>query len=415
MMRTGRSSETSEPFCIPTRRSRNKKLNRRRIGIVTDGLIERRVGNEIRIANGGVGVYIYQLVRCLLEDQNATEYYLIRFGKGELDIYRHPRAHFVSLPIHPWKPVEIAFDLPYARLVRELGLDLLHFPNQFGGGFLPRSIRRVATLHDLTPVLLPRTHPLLRVAAYRMLARISLRKCDRVIVPSRATRHDVVEMGYADSSRVAVIPMGLSDSFQPSAQTSEFTKTYNLTRPFILNVGVLEPRKNQLLLFEVLRRIRETGVDIELVIIGREGWRWENPLERAEFESLRSHIRIFTDVPEAALVEFYGRASAFVYPSIYEGFGLPIIEAMACGTPVVASNNSSLPELGQQAALYADARDAGSFVMQVKRVLDDDALRQRMIAAGKERARQFSWRGTMKLTAELYESVCEQSTQAVPL
>jgi glycosyltransferase involved in cell wall biosynthesis len=388
--------------------NRSRKLNRRRIGIVTDGLIERQVGNEIRIANGGVGVYIYQLIRCLFDEQSATEYYLIRFGNGELDIYRHPSAHCIRLPVRAWKPVEIVFDLPYARLARELRLDLLHFPNQFGGGFLSRTIRRVATLHDLTPVLLPRTHPLLRVAAYRMLARFSLRKSDRVIVPSNATRRDVVDMGYARADRVATIPMGLSDVFKPCVRTPEFIRSYGLTRPFILNVGVLEPRKNQALLFDVLRRLRTAAVDIDLVIIGREGWRWESPLERPEFEALRPHVRIFRDVPDTALVEFYGRAAAFVYPSIYEGFGLPIIEAMACGAPVVASDNSSLPELGQQAALYADAHDASAFVSQIGRLLDDDHLRQRMIAAGIARAQQFSWRRTAQLTSELYESVCEQ-------
>jgi glycosyltransferase involved in cell wall biosynthesis len=383
-------------------------LNRRRIGIVTDGLSERRVGNEVRIANGGVGVYIYQLIRCLLEEDTATEYYLIRFGKGELDIFRHPKAHCIWIPLRLWKPVQFVFDLPYTRLARELHLDLLHFPNQFGGAFLPRTVRRVSTLHDLTPVLLPRMHILVRVAVYRLLARRSLSRSDQVIVPSSATRKDVVQMGYASSERVTVIPMGLSDVFKPCTHTPDFSKTYGLERPFILNVGVLEPRKNQALLFDVLRRLREAGIDIDLVIIGREGWRWQNPLERPEFAPLRPHVHIFRDVPESALVEFYGRASAFVYPSIYEGFGLPIIEAMACGTPVVASDNSSLPELGQDAVLYADAHDAAGFVKQIARLLDDNELRQRLIAAGIARARQFSWRRTAQLTSELYESVCEQ-------
>ncbi len=280
---------------------------------------------------------------------------------------------------------------------------------------MPRTIRRVATLHDLTPILLPRTHPLRRVAAYRMLARISLGKSDRVIVPSNATRKDVADMGYARADRVAVIPMGLSEVFTPSVRTPDFMKTYGLTRPFVLNVGVLEPRKNQSLLIDVVRRIREAGADIDLVIIGRDGWRWQSPLERPEFAALRPHVHIFRDVPEKALVEFYGRASAFVYPSIYEGFGLPIIEAMACGAPVVASDNSSLPELGQRAALYADPHDASAFVSQIRRLLDDNDLRQSMIATGKARARQFSWPRTAELTSELYESVCQPCRQVAPI
>jgi glycosyltransferase involved in cell wall biosynthesis len=379
---------------------------RLRIGIITDGLQERVVDGEVRIANGGVGVYIHQLIGNLLRIDLVNEYFLIRFGPGLLDIYRHPRAHNVFLPaFKPNRMLGMA-DIPYMGLVRKLGLDLIHYPNQFGGAFLPRSIKRVATLHDLTPLLFPRFHPWLRVLGYRMLARPSLRRCDRVIVYSANTRRDLLKGEMAAGNAIVNIPLGVNPTFRPGLRTDTFARRYRLDAPFILSVGVLEPRKNHILLFEILRRLRESGERVELIVIGREGWRWDNPLTRPEYKALAPSVRILADVPDADLAEFYNRAAVFVYPSLYEGFGLPILEAMACGTPVVSSSAAAMPEVGGDAALYADPRDAGAFTAQVSRVLRDSAMRAPMVEGGLSRARQFSWRRTAQETLAVYQSVC---------
>jgi len=379
-----------------------------RFGIVTDGLEERVVDGEIRIANGGVGVYIYQLIRHLLDIDRENEYFLISYSRGLHDIYHHPKAHPVVLQLQGLRTPQVMLDRPYRRVVQELHLDVIHFPNQFGGALLPSATRRVATLHDLTPLLLPRTHPVPRVMLYLVWARLSLRRCDRVIVPSNTTAGDLIRKGFARAENITTIPMGVSHAFRPEVCTHGFMERHSLTRPFILNVGVLEPRKNHVLLVELLKRLRESGEEVDLVMIGREGWRWVNPVDRPEYEALRPYVHIFQDVPESELVEFYGRASVFVYPSLYEGFGLPMVEAMACGTPVVASDTSSLPEIGQGAALYASPRNAAGFAAHVMRLLHDAELRSHMAAAGVERARQFSWRRTAESTLQVYESLCEQ-------
>jgi glycosyltransferase involved in cell wall biosynthesis len=172
-------------------------------------------------------------------------------------------------------------------------------------------------------------------------------------------------------------------------------------------VGVLEPRKNHALLMEVLRRLHHEGIEVDLLIIGREGWKWINPAEMTEYTDLRSRVRILTDVPEPDLAEFYRNAAVFAYPSFYEGFGMPILEAMACGAPVVASDSSSLPEVGGDAALYANPHDPDSFTAQVRQVLQNNVIRERMIAAGIERAREFSWRRTAVGTVKVYSNICE--------
>ena len=185
-----------------------------RIGIITDGLQERVVDGEVRIANGGVGVYIYQLIRHLLLIDPVNQYHLIRFGAGSLDIYRDARGRNVFLRASRPHRLLGMLDVPYAGLVRDLGLDLVHYPNQFGGAFLPRTIKRVATLHDLTPILFPQLHPRGRVLGYRALARYSLRRCDRVIVYSANTRRDLLNRGMVAQGAIVNIPLGVNPGLQ---------------------------------------------------------------------------------------------------------------------------------------------------------------------------------------------------------
>ncbi len=377
-----------------------------RIGIVTDSMRERIVNGEVRIANGGVGVYIYQLIRHLLTVDSVNEYFLIRFDRGFLDVYQHPRAHSVFMPARKIDRALALLGGPYSRPVREFNLDLIHFPNLFGGSSLSPSIRQVATLHDLTPLLFPSMHPRHRVWANRILTRRTLKRTNRIIVPSRATGRDLVETGLASDDRIVCIPHGINPIFRQTEPTSEFARSHQLTRPFILTVGVLEPRKNHLILLEVIRALHQRGHFLELVIIGREGWRWKNPLTMAKYRDLRPWVKVLTDVPDLHLVEFYNRAEIFIYPSFYEGFGLPILEAMACGTPVIASKVSSMPEVGGRAALFADPADPREFVSQALRLLEDRDLRRHVVDTGLQHARQFTWAATARATLAVYRSAC---------
>ena len=380
-----------------------------RIGIVTDSLYERVADGEVRIANGGVGVYIYQLVRHLFAANEDQEYFLIRFGRGLLDIYQHPRARNIFLPATKISRARALLGGPYASAAREHNLDLVHFPNLLGGESLPSWVKQVSTLQDLTPLLFPSFHPRHRALADRILTRRALRRSDRIILPSRATARDMVEGRFAPASRCVRIPHGVNPIFRPISTTADFTARYQTDRPFILSVGVLEPRKNHLILLDVLRELHRQGHYLELIIIGRPGWRWTNPLTIQKYQDLRPWVRILADVPDSDLVEFYNRAELFVYPSFYEGFGLPILEAMACGTPVIASNTSSMPEVGGPAALFADPRNSQEFVTQALRILQSKDLRQHLIDAGIRHARQFTWQAAAEATLAVYQSVCKTS------
>ncbi len=386
-----------------------------RIGIATDALYERIVDGEVRIANGGVGTYIYQLVSHLLAIDSLNEYFLIRVGEGLLDIYRHPRARSIFLPKTKLNRTAAMIGTAYSRPARELELDLLHFPNMFGGGSLRAPAKQVATVQDLTPLIVPATHPMSRVLVYRAMIRRALRQADRVIVPSSATGRDLIARKLAGSDRIAHIPLGINPLMRRISPTAEFASRYHLTRPFILSVGVLEPRKNQTMLLEVLRELRKQSNDLELIIIGRPGWRWVDPLATDQYRDMKPWVRILADISDPDLIEFYNRAELFMYPSFYEGFGLPILEAMACGAPVISSGVSSMPEVAGSAALLADPGDLKTFISQALRLLHDRKLRDAMIDAGIERARMFTWRSTAEATLAIYHDVCGRSRiESVP-
>jgi glycosyltransferase involved in cell wall biosynthesis len=145
---------------------------------------------------------------------------------------------------------------------------------------------------------------------------------------------------------------------------------------------------------------------IGLVIAGRDGWGWRDPLTDPAMASLRPWVRVLRNVSDDELAALYRRAAAFVYPSFHEGYGLPVVEAMACGTPVVTSRVSSLPEVAGDAALYADPHDAASFADALLTVLCDTDLRTRLTQSGRRRVRELSWRRTAERTLEVYEAVC---------
>jgi glycosyltransferase involved in cell wall biosynthesis len=244
------------------------------------------------------------------------------------------------------------------------------------------------------------------VLGYRLLLRPSLRAADHVIVDSAHTRSDLLARRLVAAEKLSVIHLAATADFRPGVRTEDFLRRYDVPFRFIFTVGVLEPRKNHARLVQALSRLHQQGERIGLVIVGRDGWRWQDPLADASLAHLRPWVRIFRDVPDADLAELYNRAEVFAYPSLYEGFGLPVVEAMACGTPVVTSPVSSLPEVAGKAALFADPTDADDLAAKLSAVLRDPALRSRLVAEGKQQAGRFSWQRTALATLRVYETVC---------
>jgi glycosyltransferase involved in cell wall biosynthesis len=380
-----------------------------RIGIVTDSLEERQRNGAVEIGNGGVGVYIYQLVRHLRAIDPVNDYVLMRSAPGRLDLYSGIPSVFTgtSRCTHyaRW------LGLPYIRVAAELRLDIVHFPDQFACLFLPPRVKRVLTVHDITPILFPQHHPWQRVLGYRLMLRWSTRRAHQIIVDSSHTGNDLLARRLVSPSRLSVVPLGVDERFTPHTEAPLNGERYDLPERFILSVGVLEPRKNHTRLIRALHLLHQQGERVGLVIAGRDGWGWVDPLAAPELAYLQPLVRIYRNVPDADLPELYRRARVFAYPSLYEGFGLPLVEAMASGTPVVTSNRSSLPEVAGDAALLVDPESPEDIAAKLLRVLREPRTRARLVAAGLARCQQLSWRRTAERTLAVYRQVVAAECQ----
>jgi glycosyltransferase involved in cell wall biosynthesis len=263
-------------------------------------------------------------------------------------------------------------------------------------------------VHDVTFLLLPGRYPATRRLYMQGVTRAAVRVADAIITPSQAVRADVIERLGVSAERVVAIPEAAAPHFRPvedeAALTTVRTK-YGLPERYLLSVGSLEPGKNRARLIAAYARLRAEGAAEPIVIAGQPAWRYQGDLDLAGRLGLRDSVRFLGYAPDEDLPALYSGASAFVFPSLYEGFGLPVLEAMACGTPVITSNVSATAEVAGDAALLVDPRDVAALTEAIARVLVDAGLRAGLRARGLERAAQFSWARTARETLLIYETV----------
>ncbi|MFN7954754.1 MAG: glycosyltransferase family 1 protein [bacterium] len=279
---------------------------------------------------------------------------------------------------------------------------------------LPRRTGRiVSTIYDLAPEILPAEHnPRLR-RLHQLRNRDIARRSDVVVAISESTKADVVRYLGVDAARVEVVYGGVSAAFhpRPEPEVEEARVRYGLHRPYLIFVGTIEPRKNLVRLVRAFARLRKQGVDqdLELVLVGRRGWRWEEVDHEIARLDLDAHVRRLGYVPEHDLPALLTGAVALVYPSLYEGFGFPPLEAMACGTPAIASAVSSIPEVVDGAGVLVDPYREDAITDAMGLVLSDRALRDSLVEAGRKRAGLFPWDRTGRALYGVYRSVLERS------
>jgi glycosyltransferase involved in cell wall biosynthesis len=227
----------------------------------------------------------------------------------------------------------------------------------------------------------------------------------RLLVPSAATARDLVELYGVEPERVAVIPLGVEPPAEPDrAGARRLLGDLGVRGPFLLAVGTLEPRKNLPRLLAAFGEVTDELPDHHLVVVGPVGW---GPALRPTWESVR--VKLAGPVGDATLHALYQAADGLAYPSLYEGFGLPVLEAMAHGVPVLTSDRSSLPEVAGDAALLVDPVDRGAIAKGLVRLVGDGALRRRLAAAGRRRAAGFSWPATAAATWAAYRQALESA------
>lgn len=358
--------------------------------------IDARLWTEPR---SGIGRY----TRALTE-------HLLRLAPEEKWILYADRTPGPALPgaevrCLPW-PQRLLWSLWHApRDLRRRPVDLFHGVTGFelpGRG--PWAL--VTTVHDLVPLRLPALVPARHRWAVRCLLGGALRRAHRVIAVSETTREELLARYRLPPERVVVVPEAAAPHFVPPAPSAlaAVRVRYGLTRPYVLFVGFLEPKKNLGVLLEAIAALRRAGVwgDTELIVVGAPGW-GPDPVERAHALGLGGAVRFVGAVADAELPALYGGALAFAFPSLWEGFGLPALEAMAAGAPVVASNRGALPEVTAGAALLVDPTPR-PLAEALERLLGDPALRERLRLAGLVRAAQFSWERTARETLAVYRA-----------
>jgi glycosyltransferase involved in cell wall biosynthesis len=258
----------------------------------------------------------------------------------------------------------------------------------------------VVTIHDLGYRHFPRAHPLTHWAYLDWSTRFSTYRAAHILADSHATRRDLVQMYGVRENKISVVYPGRDEALtrvDPAAVRAK----YQLPATYLLHIGTVQPRKNLLRLIEA---VTHHPSPVPLVLAGRSGWLAEPILEAAR----RHNVRVLDYVPDEALAGLYSGATAFVFPSLYEGFGFPVLEAMACGTPVICANTSSLPEVAGEAALTVDPLDTGALAAAIARVLSDAALRESLIARGYEQIQKFSWAKAARETLSVLEKARQQ-------
>ncbi|MET0650654.1 MAG: glycosyltransferase family 1 protein [Pyrinomonadaceae bacterium] len=317
-----------------------------------------------------------------------------------------------------WKHVEVRRTMPHTPLVRipltlsaELRrrpVDLLHV-QYTAPPLAPCPV--VTTIHDLSFEHIPETFKRRSRVQLRLTVRATARRAAHVIAPSEFTRRDLVETYGLDPGRVTAIPLAVAPHFRPVEDAGELERVrarYGIAGEYVLAVGSIQPRKNLARLvraYSALRRGRGRSNLPQLVLVGKKAWLYGDTLRAIEEENLGESVLLTGYVSEGDLPALYTGALLFAYPSFYEGFGLPPLEAMSCGAPVLTGNLTSLPEVVGDAGLTVDPFDPDALAGGLARLIDDDALRADLRRRGLERARHFDWRDTARMTLQVYRRV----------
>jgi glycosyltransferase involved in cell wall biosynthesis len=290
-----------------------------------------------------------------------------------------------------WYPVAVP------RAARRERLDLVHHPRYAVSPEPGLRVPVVVTMHDVLVLSAPELFsPAIR-ANFRALAGPLARRAAVVLTGSKASARDIAEHLRVPEERIVVTPYGVEPRFRPDPASPELLARLGIDRPYVACVGTLEPRKN---LVTALRAFARVSGDVALVVVGGRGWR--NEAFEEELRAVRGNVVLTGFLSDEELVGVLAAARCFLYPSLHEGFGFPPLEAMACGTPVVTSATSSLPEVVGDAGLLVDPRDTDAVAAAVERVLGDDALHAALRRSGLDRAASYTWERCAAATVDAY-------------
>ena len=361
-----------------------------KIGIFSDALSNRFTG---------IGNYTFQIIRALEKISDKNNIFLINSRKD-------PGCDLEQIVIPNPFPVFRTFSwYPYAmNKLNRHEFDIIHNPSQVAT-FIRSKNRYVVTIHDLSPKICPADHAISTRLDFNLLLPRTCQFATKIIADSVSTKEDLVRYFSIDPDLIKVIYLAADPNYcvLPVHEMNVLRESGTLPEKFILFVGTLEPRKNIPALLIAYHELLKSGFTHTLVIVGKKGWKYRKIFDLMDKLKLSGKVIFLENLSVQRLCELYNMADLFVYPSYYEGFGLPPLEAMTCGCPVITSNISSLPEVVGQAGITVNPENIEGLANQVKNVLSNEDLRSEMRAKGISRARIFSWDTCVRETLKTYE------------
>lgn len=381
-----------------------------RIGIDCRTILNPEAGER-----AGVGHYTYHLVRTLLDIDRHNEYVLFFDYRMPRDATQEFMQANTTIRFFPFSsygkflPFAYSHMLVTALLLKER-LAVFHGP----ANVLPLTYPKtsVITLHDLSIYKHPEWFPS-QVFSTRLLVPQSIKRARQIIAVSRATKRDLRDLFNVPNGKIVVVPEAADTTLLPLHDSrDDVRKTYKLAATYLLYVGTIEPRKNLPTLLRAWQRLqlhdREAADGVELVLAGGIGHGGQDVVPMIKKMKLAKTVKYLGYVSHNHKILLMKNARAFVFPTLYEGFGLPVIEAMQLGLPVITTNVSSLPEVADAAALLVDPSDVEGLTMAMRKILLDRALGHRLAAAGQRQAKKFSWAKTAKATLAVYRRAMRQ-------
>ncbi len=370
-----------------------------KIGIIYGGISEQKAGMDH---------YLHQVLLAIKRLAPEHRYVLIDHRRKQTSFKEQFEQVILELPRSPIRVSRWNLQI-VPRVLSQF--DLVFSPGLYGPLRIPKGVASVMVVHDLTKYLFPNFFPfnpvqkVLDLLVYPAM----LRRYGHLITVSKTTRQDLITLFKVPKEKITVAYHGAEDAFQPASpqDTEELLwQSHKVKKPFILSLGTLEPRKNIPTLLKAFAGILDQ-IPHDLVLVGQKGWKWEPVFREMERPNLKGRVHWVGYVSDPERVLFYNAADFLAYPSWYEGFGMPLLEAMQCGCPVITSRVSSMPEVVGDAGLLIDPHQVEDLQGAIHRLVNEPGLREKMRMVGFEQAKKFSWETSAKITLEVFEKVME--------
>lgn len=351
------------------------------------------------------GIYYYtkELIKALSKIDSYNQYYIVR-AKSEGHLSENvreviiPKSSLLGADVY-----RIFYQLP--KYLTKLQVDIVFEPRHFGPFNLPKHIKRITFIHDLSPLHFPEWHTFVSRTLQKNFLPSILKNTHHILTNSEFTKTDVIKNFPTTKNKTTATLLGKESFFQP-IPNAEHIKSLGITAPYLLHVGTIEPRKNLITLLKAFEQYKiKNPSTLQLVLVGKRGWKNKEFFKALEKSPFRAAIHLLGYVERSSLIALYSSAEAFIYPSFFEGFGLPIVEAMSCACPVICSNVSSLPEIGEGACLYFSPINVDQLITQIDFLLKNPSQKAALSQLAVQQAAKFSWERTAKETLTIFENI----------